>query len=152
MLNAITTLEEHNVWRTQCLWLSTSTSLTLQQPTSAGNGNLGQVFNRWLKIISTVSAPQRSSARTSMSASLVTIQNDCLEFSIKKILCFLEVSFILFLRSFKEWRWEMPDSGGIRMTTYLYKRHYPLPPPPGVSNTAINWLFINSPISDLISS
>lgn len=83
-----------------------------------------------------------------MFASLVTIQNYCFSFSFKRILCFLGISFIFLLRSCREWRWEMSDSGGTRMTTHLYKRHYPLPPPPGISKAAINWLFISSAISD----
>lgn len=108
-------VEHYHTWRTQCLWLRTSTSLALQQPTSAGN--LGQAFNRLLKIISTVSLPQCSSTHGWMSASLVAIQNDCFSFSFKRIFCFLGVTF--FLKSFREWRREMPDSGGIRMATYL---------------------------------
>lgn len=76
--------------------------------------------NRLLKIISVVSLPGQSSAHTSMSASLVAIQNDSLLSALKEY--FVSWGFLSFVSQVLPGaKMEMPDSGGIRMTIGLCK-------------------------------
>lgn len=89
MTNIIITLEQHHVcgWAHSLLWHRSDLYQLGTWPRL--------LTNRLLKIIS-ASLPQQSSAHAWMSASLVTIQNDCFTFNFKGILSFLGVSFICF--------------------------------------------------------